>query len=376
MNIGFDAKRLFNNYTGLGNYSRTLVSKMSTLFPENEYFLYSPKTNKNLETEFFYNQDNISLRSPRKKIPLWRELLSLKMMEKDKLDLFHGLSHELPVGIKNSKIKSVVTIHDLIFKVYPQTYKYFDRVIYDYKFKYACQNSDKVIAISESTKADIVSLYDIDEAKIEVVYQACNPLFLTPQTEVEVKNTIEKYQLPTDYLLYVGSVIERKGLLKIVEALKLIKKENRPPLVIVGKGGAYAENVKKYANENNLSEALIWLSVDSNLDLQAIYQGANVFIYPSIYEGFGIPVVEALLSKTPVITSNTSSLPEAAGKHSLCVNPCSIEEIADSINKILGDTDLQNTMIDEGYKYAKKTFNTDNVSMQMMELYKNLIANR
>jgi glycosyltransferase involved in cell wall biosynthesis len=295
-------------------------------------------------------------------------------MEKDGLDVYHGLSHELPLGIQKTAIKSVVTIHDLIFKIYPKTYKAFDRMIYDHKFKYACQKSDKIVAISESTKNDIVDFYGIDEDKIEVVYQACSPLYLDLQSAEAVKKVKVKYQLPENYLLYVGSVIERKGLLKIIQALELIKKEDRLPLVIVGEGGSYAEKVKKYADEKGLERWLIWISVQENAELQAFYQGAKIFIYPSIYEGFGIPVVEALLSKTPVITSNVSSLPEAAGPNSICVNPNNPAELSTAIIQILGDSVLQEKMKLEGRIYAESMFNNEIVTAKMMKIYEGLVG--
>jgi len=376
MKIGFDAKRLFNNFTGLGNYSRTLVNQLSKQFPQNEYSLYTPKYKLNSETEHFAYQKNIHLRAPKKALPLWREVRSLKLIKKDGIDIYHGLSHELPIGIQKAKVKSIVTIHDLIFKVYPKTYKSVDRAIYDHKFKYACQNSDAIVAISESTKHDIVKYYGISEDKIKVVYQACNPLYLDLQSESEVKAVFQKYQLPKHYLLYVGSIIERKGLLKIVQALELTPKDNRLPLAIIGKGGDYAEKVKAYAKEKGLEEHLIWTLVESNKELQALYQGASIFIYPSIYEGFGIPVVEALLSNTPVVTSNVSSLPEAAGPNSKCVNPNSPEEISKAITEILENPTLQETMKEEGRKYAETTFNNESVTAQMMEVYEKVLSSK
>ena len=374
MKIGFDAKRLFNNFTGLGNYSRTLVSQLAEQFPEHDYLLYTPKVIVNSETQQFSEDLSFEIKGPKKKLPLWREVRSLKMMKEDRLDIYHGLSHELPLGIQKTSIKSVVTIHDLIFKVYPKTYKPFDRIIYDNKFKYACQKSNRIVAISKSTKKDIIDFYGIPEDKVEVIYQACNPLYLELQSREEVEKVRVKYRLPEKYLLYVGSVIERKGLLKVVQALDLIKEEDKLPLVIIGEGGAYAEKVRRYASQKGQEKWLIWTSVSDNTELQALYQGAQIFIYPSIYEGFGIPVVEALLSNTPVITSNVSSLPEAAGPNSICINPTSESEIAEGILRILGDTVLQEKMRTEGRVYAEETFNKKVLGSKMMNLYSRLLS--
>lgn len=373
MKIGFDAKRLFNNRTGLGNYSRTLVHDLAVNFPNTHFSLYTPKINLPQETAWHQQQNNISVFKPVKKTPLWREFGLAKQLQQDKVAIYHGLSHELPWGIKKSGIKSVVTIHDLIFKIYPNTYHAFDRLIYDQKFRYACQNSDKIIAISHSTKQDIINFYHIPEEKIEVIYQACNPLYLSLQEEKAILQTKAKYNLPQNYLLYVGSVIERKGLMQIVKALSILKKGTFPPLVIIGKQGKYALQVKQYIHNQQLENYIVWLSVENDHDLQAIYQGANIFIYPSIYEGFGIPIAEALLCKTPVITSNTSSLPEAAGSHSLCVDPQNHEELASAIQTILHDSTLQEQMKENGRVYAENKFDSKKIAVQMMNCYQNLL---
>ena len=177
MKIGFDAKRLFNNYTGLGNYSRTLVKNYAQS-STNSINLYTTHSNNNKETEIFYDENKFFLHITKSLIKsLWRSCGIVKQLKKDKIKIFHGLSNELPIGIKNSGVKSIVTIHDLIFKIYPKTYPLFDRFIYDFKFKHACKTADKIIAISEQTKKDIIRFYNIPENKIEVVYQSCNDLF-------------------------------------------------------------------------------------------------------------------------------------------------------------------------------------------------------
>ena len=372
MKIGFDAKRLFNNFTGLGNYSRSLVKDLIRLEKSARFYLYTPKLKENNETKIFINENKFLLRSSKKMF--WRVKGVIKDLKQDGVELYHGLSNEIPFGINKSGIKSVVTIHDLIFNIYPKTYNFFDSKIYNIKFKYACKNADKIIAISESTKNDIVRFYNVSPLKVEVIYQACNPLFYELQSKDSVASILNKYSLPQNFMLYVGSIIERKNLLTIVKAQEKLNNDLRIPLVIVGKGGAYKNKVQEYIKMKGLSDHFIWLdNLSDNYHLQAFYQAAEVFIYPSVYEGFGIPVVEALLSKTPVITSNLSSLPEAGGPDSVCIDPTDVDAMVKSIENILSDEEFRSEIVERGYNYARSNFDSDVCANKVLDLYHKVI---
>ena len=170
---------------------------------------------------------------------MWRSFGILIDLKKEKVDVFHGLSHEIPFGIDKTKIKTVVTIHDLIFLRLPQYFNIFDRLIYYYKVKYACKRSDKIIAISNQTKSDIMMYFKIDSKKIEVVYQSCNSIFKSQK-----KNIIKKdLGLPKNYILYVSSIEERKNLLTLIKALNIMKSKN---LVVIGDGKGYKEKCVEY----------------------------------------------------------------------------------------------------------------------------------
>ncbi|SFB82138.1 Glycosyltransferase involved in cell wall bisynthesis [Flexibacter flexilis DSM 6793] len=374
MIIGFDAKRVYNNFTGLGNYCRTLLHNLAEFYPGNDYYLYTPRTRHTAETAEFLTNRNFKNKLPKTKLKsLWRSFLINQDLKKDKTSIYHGLSHEIPFRIQKTGIKTVVTIHDLIFKHYPDTYGFIDRSIYDIKFRYACENADKVVAISESTKRDIVQFYDIAPEKIEVIYQSFNPLFLNNLSEIEIKVVLQQYKIPTDYLLYVGSVIERKNLLTILKSYLLLPPDLQIPLVVVGRGGAYKKQMQEYVQKIGIASRVIWLdNLDNNYHLHALYCGAQAFIYPSVFEGFGLPVVEALLSQTPVITSNVSSLPEAAGKHSLCIEPTNFEQMSAAIKTVLTNTPMREKMILEGRKYALDNFSAQHTAQQLMDLYKTL----
>lgn len=374
LRIGFDAKRFFNNYTGLGNYSRNIFNNLCSAFPENEYYLYTPTIKNNSETNDYLKNGKYNLvyaDTPFKS--LWRSFGIKNNLLKDKIQVYHGLSNEIPFGLKKCSVKTIVTIHDLIFLKYPELYPLVDRSIYDIKFRYACKNADIVIAISKATKNDIVKYYNIDPHKIKVVYQPCAENFVSPKNIEDVNSLIMKYKLPSSYILYVGSVIRRKNLLNIVKAYKILPNDLKLPLVIVGHADkAYKQIIIDYIMQNQLEKYVIWLENVSNSELPVLYQKASLFIYPSCYEGFGIPVLEALFSKVPVITSKTSSLPEAGGHYSYYIDPELPEEIAAGIYKILTDQKMSNQMIEKGYEYAMN-FTGEAVAKKLMEVYKSPI---
>ncbi|MBC8147160.1 MAG: glycosyltransferase family 4 protein [Bacteroidetes bacterium] len=377
MRIGFDAKRLYCNFTGLGNYSRTLLKNLGEFYPDNEYFLYTPKIKISPETKFFLESSDYQTHLCTSFFKsFWRSYSIVDQLKKDKIELYHGLSHELPVNIHKSKIKSIVTIHDLIFKQYPQNYPAFDRKVYDLKFKNSCIHADRIIAISNSTKNDIIKFYNINPDKIDVVHQSCNPIYFEETESDESAAVLQQYNIPDEYLLYVGSVEKRKNLKALIEAYQKLPSDVKVPLVIVGKGKKYKEEIKELIKVSGIGKLIIWIdNLQSNHHLQSVYQNSLALIYPSFYEGFGLPVIEALLSKTPVITSNVSSLPEAAGPNSFCIDPNNSEEIADAIKQVLSNYELRENMKIEGYKYAMENFAAQIVTKKMIESYKQTLQN-
>lgn len=372
MKIGFDSKRLFCNFTGLGNYSRTLLKNLVDFYPDNDYYLYTTKIRRTPETEPFLEDINYTTRVTKAFFKsFWRTYSIKDELKTDNIQLYHGLSNEIPVNINKTLIKSVVTIHDLIFKSFPYTYKAVDRKMYDIKFKYACTHADRIIAISENTKKDISEYYKIDPNKIEVIYQACNSLYYRLQKQHENDRIIKQYNIPIDYLLSVGNVEPRKNLKSVIDSYRFLKKDLQIPLVIIGKGGTYKLEAEQIVKKEGLEKLVIWIdNLANNEHLQSIYQNSKVFIYPSLYEGFGLPVAEALLSKTPVITSDRSSLKEAGGPGSLYINPESPEQIAGAIEKVLTNSAFRQNMIEKGYLFAHDNFQPEIVTKQVMNCYK------
>lgn len=378
MKIGFDAKRLYCNSTGLGNYSRTLVSNLLLAAPKQKFHLYTPRIEQTTEANnFLQNPKLTTYQSKALLTSIWRSFSIRKQLQLDGIELYHGLSNEIPFGLQTNNIKSVVTIHDLIFKEYPNTYPVIDRKIYDYKFRKSCQLADKIIAISEHTKKDIIKHYDVAPEKIDVIYQACQAAYYQAPQKEFVQEVMSRYQLPSKYLLFVGSIEKRKNLINLLAAYEHLSAENCIPLAIVG--GRVESTVKdkllEYSQSTNLDKKLIWLSgVKDTAELQAIYLKAQALIYPSLYEGFGLPVAEALLSKTPVITSKVSSLPEAGGPATLYINPHSPKEIAEAITTVLQNDFKAEEMRTKGYLYAIDKFSPEKLSAQLLKCYESVLA--
>ncbi len=383
MNIGFDAKRAYHNQTGLGHYSRTLIHSLAGYFPGHQYYLFNPKPSN----AFHFNESNVHEVLPgsflsKKLSAAWRSNWVKKDLQRLNIELYHGLSHEIPVNIQKTGIKSIVTIHDLIFERYPEQFKFIDRKIYAKKFRYSCEHADKIIAISNQTKQDIIDLYKTPAEKIEVCYQSCNPAFGECVAD-DVKQRIKQhYNLPEHYFLYVGSVIERKNLLNICVAMQSLRDEINIPLVVIGNGGEYKQKVKDYVCLHKLEDRVIFLSdnltakfsptFQSAQDFPAIYQQAIAMIYPSVFEGFGIPVLEALWSRIPVITSNVSCLPEAGGEGAFYVDPTKPEEIAQQMKRILNDESFVQQQVEKGWQHAQH-FSNYNTAAKVMEAYEQVV---
>tara|TARA_B100001287_G_scaffold134330_1_gene113095 strand:- start:8326 stop:9453 length:1128 start_codon:yes stop_codon:yes gene_type:complete len=375
MKIGFDAKRAYQNYTGLGNYSRDLIENLVKIYPENEYRLFAPRESKNPRLNFLTNNDNISSIFPETPINktfkgLWRSINMEKSITKSEIDIYHGLSNEIP-RIKNHKIPYVVTIHDLIFKRYPRNYRSIDRKIYNIKFRYAVKHADLTIAISEQTKRDLIDFYSADPQKIKVIYQTCHRNFRKKYSPEILQHIKKKFNLPTEFLLNVGTIETRKNLISIINAMTKMK--NDIPLVVVGRKTKYMNFIKVQLKKLNFDASkILFISNVSIEELPGIYQLSRLFVYPSIFEGFGIPIIEALNCGIPVISSKEGCFLEAGGKHSVYVNPLDEDELAAKIDDCLTNSKMREKMIVKGLEYSKK-FDPEIISNQLINAYKSLI---
>lgn len=371
MRIGFDAKRVFFNRSGLGNYSRGVVELMAKYYGEDEYTLFSPKAGNPME---FRVPDGVKVVYPegpvnRRLSSLWRSYNMAGAIKGAEIDLFHGLSNELPMDIRRSKVRSVLTMHDIIFVHYPELYKPFDRFIYTKKYRASCFNADRVIAISIQTKNDLINYWRVPEEKIDVVYQGCNPMFYSTAPQ-NVKEAVKaKYKLPDHYILSVGTIEERKNLMLTVQAMA----EGRidTDLVACGQSTPYADKVIEYATAHGIANRVHLIHNLQFDELPAMYQMSDVMVYASFYEGFGIPILEGMNSGVPVITSEGGVFPETGGDACYYVDPHSTESMIVALDKTLNDTALRESMVAKGRDYALR-FRDEAVARNIRSVYQKL----
>ena len=367
MKIGYDAKRLFCNHRGLGNYSRDLIRILSQYYPDNQYDLFTPR----VEIKVSINPKNTHIIQPSgmyKLLPssIWRSIGLNTDIKRQGDELFHGLSQELPLGIERSSIKKIITFHDAIFIRYPELYASSYRRIFMTKNMQSCRITDRIIAVSEQSKRDAIEFFKADPAKVDVVYQGCNNIFRQTASDENKEQIKKKYNLPRDYMLFVGAIEPRKNIATILRAIYQEKIDI--PFVVIGRETAHTSELHKLVNNLQLSKQILFLHQVETIDLPAIYQMAQLFIYPSIFEGFGIPILEALCSETPVITSLGSCFEETGGKYSRYVQPQNPQEIGAAIQTILSDSNLQMKMKEEGILHAQK-FTDDKIAKLLMNSY-------
>ena len=370
--IGMDAKRLVRNSTGLGNYGRTLVNDLVAASSDDWHFrLYAPDEGRSDLRAKVSSSPRIAWTYPEASLSFQRSLWRIgkgiiRDMQRDGVRLFHGLTGELPRGLKASGIKSVVTIHDLIFLRHPEYYHWLDAKIYAWKFRYTCREADRIIAISERTKQDVMELGGVPEEKIEVVYQSCAPKFKALLQEEVLQQVRQKYRLPQRFLLSVGTIERRKNLMLAVKALDLLPADVH--LVAVGRQTDY---VKEFPKNSRIH----FLNGVSDEELAALYQLAEVFVYPSRYEGFGIPIIEAIHSGLPVVACTGSCLEEAGGPDNLYVGPDAVEDFSNAVRQVLAGAEGREERVRRSQAYVRR-FEGHDVAGQVMHIYQDLLGSR
>ena len=370
MIIGLDAKRIVRNGTGLGSYGRNLANDLAAIAPDDlQLRLYAPDAGRDDLRGQVAEGRHLHYVYPRHawRKSLWRSHGIVSDLRSDRVDLFHGLSGELPIGIHRSGIRSVVTIHDLIFMRHPEYYHWADAQIYAWKFRRTIAEADRIIAISECTKRDIMYYGHVPQERIEVIYQSCSTHFKTRESEARLQDVHARYLLPGRYIIHVGTVERRKNILLAVKALAHI--DSDVSIVIVGRQTPYADEVRAYAEAHGLSGRVRWLTGVPNADLPSLYQMAEACVYPSRYEGFGVPVIEAIQSGLPVVACTGSCLEEAGGPDCLYVAPDDDQAMAQAITQVLAGAPGREERIVRSQAYIAR-FEGANVGAQVLDVYR------
>lgn len=370
--IGMDAKRIVANATGLGSYGRTLVNELAAQATDCRFILYAPDSGRDDLRRQIEPRANVRFAYPehshfRFQRDHWRAKGIVKDLQRDHVSLYHGLSGELPQGLSDAGIRSVATIHDLIFLRHPEWYNRADVWLYKRKFERTLHEADRLIAISQCTKRDILALSDFPEERIDVVYQSCARRYAVHVAEDKLIDVHAGYSLPERYILNVGSIEERKNAMLALKALSYLPHELS--LVIVGRRTPYTDQLLEYAARQGLFDRLHILHNVPDDDLPAIYQMAECFVYPSRYEGFGIPIIEAIQRGLPVVACTGSCLEEAGGPACIYVDPDDAKAMAAAIEQAITEREER---VRQSREYIKRFENSD-VASQVLAIYKRLL---
>lgn len=306
---------------------------------------------------------------------IWRYLpIKYNFLFEENADIYHFFNFIVPPKISG---KVITTIHDLTYILYPETISGNSRRRLEKDMRHTIRQSDFIITVSKNSKREIIKYLNIDERKIAVVYNGVDEVYKKVLSSEEISAAKKKYNIPGKYLLYLGTLEPRKNIETIIKAYNCFKKSHKEEikLVLAGKKGWLYESIFKLVKDFGIENEVIFTDYIDDADKAPLYQGAEIFLFPSLYEGFGIPVIEAMASRIPVITSNSSSLPEVAGNAAIMTDPLDYEKISDSIELILNEEGLREKMINEGIKQADK-FNWDSSAEKLKNIYYDLYRSK
>lgn len=374
MRICVNASPAVHHIAGLGRYTQELMTALLAIDSENDYVAFY---NRPREAQVDPPLDRISHLTTNLATKPWRMTAligHLARIPQDRLfpevDVFHATDHLLP---RLARVRSVFTLHDLVFRFYPETHKLLNRWFLALMMPRFLEAADAVIAVSEWTKKDAIELYGLDEDKVSVIYEGVNPRFRPAPSET-ISVIRQKYGLPEGFILSVGTIEPRKNLTSLLEAYHSLRNA-RPDLklVIVGKKGWLYEGFFRKLHKLGLENEVIFPGFVRDEDLPALYSAADLFVFPSLYEGFGLPVLEAMACGAPVVTSNTSSLPEVAGEAALLIDPRSLEALARAMRDVLDNKILRDDLRARGPKQAAK-FTWETAARETLAIYRSLLA--
>lgn len=365
MRIGIDARMYGINFTGIGRYIYELIDNLSKIDKENEYVIFlnkeSFKTFKEPNSKFKKVLADFSYYS------FSEQFLFLKLLNHNNLDLMHFCHFNAPIFYKKAY---VVTIHDLTLSFFPgkKMNNIFRKLAYKLVLKLVTKHAKHIFAVSKNTKKDIINLLKVDSNKISVIYNGINPEF-SKKTKVSRKDLFSNLNISKDYFLYTGVWRDHKNLLGLINAFSQFNKESRYQLVITGKYNPLYKEVVDLVKKLDLKDSIRLVGMVSENFLMALYQYSLAYVFPSFYEGFGLPVLEAMQSETPVLASNTSSIPEVCGEgNAIFFNPYNIDEIVNALYLISKDKKIRENLIKRG-KDRVKDFSWFDMVKEILSVY-------
>lgn len=374
MRITIDATILRKENTGTGFYITNLINGLGEVDKSNKYYIFGNKYL--LEGLVKVENDNFEIihRSFKNRFfrIFWQLFIFPFSLWFKKVDILHSPNYITP--LVKLVFKSIVTIHDMTIFLFPEKHSKLRRLFFRFMMPIFIKKADKILAVSNNTKKDILRLLKVDGKKIAVIYESISEYYNNIKKLNLNRKILEKYGIYKDFILFVGMIEPRKNILLLLKAFIELDSELDLDLVIVGKKGWYFKNIEDFTdglNNKNLKNKVIFTGYVPENELKYFYQSAYIFVYPSLYEGFGLPPLEAMACGTPVITSNVSSLPEVVGDAAIKINPNDLEELIRAIRLLYTDKSKREELITKGFEQSKK-FDANDVARRVISIYESL----
>ena len=369
MRIAIDARKL-RDY-GIGTYVRNLLRHLSRIDSSTEYVLFCRPGDCASVAELGENFRAVAEHAPAYS---FREQLSVPLaLRREGIDLFHAPHYVLPAL---TPCRSIVTIHDCIHLRFPQYLP--NRFAYAYaraSLWIATHRSSRILTVSEASKRDILRYFSVPDAKIDVIYNAIDERFGEAPPEDEITRVRERYQLNDPFVLYAGNIKPHKNLERLIEAFYTLRRGGleQVKLLIIGDEISKYATLRRAVHKYKLHQHVRFFGFVPDKTLAVLYRLAGVFVFPSLYEGFGLPPLEAMASGTPVITSNLSSLPEVVGDAALLIDPYDPDAIADAMRRVLTEPALRDDLRERGFKRVRE-FSWERSVRRVRQIYEEVLT--
>lgn len=369
MNIGIEANSYYKNTAGSGVFTRNIIDELKKFDNEARVFLFA--NNRHSEMDIT-KKKNIFRRIYNGIYDIfWMQVLLPIKLKQNKIDVLYCPAYLGPIF---APCPVVLTLFDMNYKRYPQTCDFMFRKYLQFLLPITKKSAKKIITISEFSKSEIVSLLNIDPSKIEIILLGAHEKFRCNKNQIEIEKVKTKYGISGDFILTVGTLEPRKNMAKLVDAFNIIKKDLniKHKLVICGGKGWYYDNIFTTIKDNGLEKEIVFTGYVDDEDLPVLYSAADIFAFPSIYEGFGLPVLEAMSCGCPVVASNTSSIPEVTGDAAVLVTPFDSNDIAKGLLQVINNMDFKNELIKKGLERSK-IFSWHSAAKKLLNIFKTTI---
>ena len=371
MRIAIDIRTVTPVRSGVGNYVLNLLEALRRVAPQHQYFLIGLQNN--LDTLGWSDEEEQTYRTAisHESHPLgdmWEHCWLPRVLERNRVDVLHGPATLIP--LREGAYASVVTVHDLVAFLFPETIPRKYAVYMRWLLTRVVKRADRIISVSYNTKEDLVRILGVDPEKITVVHEAAQPQFRPIKDENKLEQVRRRYGIPGPFIYHVGNIEPRKNLVRLVKAFMLARQRLHSPvrLVITGQKGWLTGKLFRSLGGLELGDHVIFTGYVPHQELPLLMNAARAFVFPSLYEGFGLPVLEAMSCGTPVVTSNISSLPEIVGRAAVLVDPNDLDSIAEGMVRVLEDEGLRWKLSAEGLVQARR-FSWDKAAQETLRVF-------